>query len=243
MARRTAIARTPPWAKWIERTNAIYYPADKYIFPLSEEWRRARRGRLTASERAITIHDRRPSAWNRLMDQLDAELLPTYQWEEKSAPALSWGREHEPGALANITLSEGHDIVDPGLIFHKKYPFVAATPDGVIGTDGGPVSVQIKCPYNPDNHLRLLYGGQSALKPVYYAQTQWELWVAGASAIKFYSYDPRQPAATQLVRLDLPADEKMLDTFDQNVQEFAELFSQGKRLAEGKLSALGIPDF
>jgi hypothetical protein len=176
--------------------------------------------------------------WNKMMREIEHELGPDYQWTEANAPALTWGRDHEKEALANITLIEGENIVDPGLLFHDKYPFVAATPDGMID---GKITVQIKCPYNSENHLTTLY--QKTIKPVYRWQVLWEAWVAKAEAIRFYSYDPRQPMATQLVRLDIPVEQKALDILDRNTQDFATMFSQGKQLGEGRLRAEGIPDF
>ena len=238
MARRTATVK--PWAPWAQRLNEIFpiRNGTPPIEPLSEEWRQARRGRLTASSRAILIAERNPAMWNRMMHEIDHELSPGYQWVEANAPALAWGRDHEKEAIANIMLNEADELTEPGLIFHPKYPFVAATPDGLID---GKISVQIKCPYNSKNHLETLYN--KTIRPVYRYQTLWEAWCTGAKQIRFYSYDPRQPMKTQLVRLDIPVEQKVLDTFEKNAVEFAELFSQGKRLAEGRLSAMGIPDF
>ncbi len=229
----------PPWVSWVHRLDAVFLPDGKLIEPLSERWRQARRGRLTASERAAIIHDRRPAEWNALMDALDAELADDYQWVEKSAPALSWGRDNEKAALASIELAYGREVVEPGLIFHPELPFVAATPDGLIEDDKR-VSIQVKCPYNPKNHLDTLY--TKTLRPVYYMQVQWEAWVTKADEIEFYSFDPRQPLATRLVRLDIPVNREVLDRFSENVRDFATMYSQGRRLAEGKLSPMGVLD-
>lgn len=236
-----AVALPPPWApwsNWVLRLDEVYRHDGKFIEPLSERWRQARRGRLTASQNAIVIAERRPATWNRLMDQLDRELTPDWQREERNVPAMNWGRKYESAAIANIMLIDGDDLTDPGLLFHEKYPFVAATPDAMID---GRISVQIKCPYNSDNHLALLYNGIGALKSLYAAQVQWELWVSKAESIRFYSYDPRQPAAAQLARIDILADKETLDKFDTNVRDFATLFNEGKRLNEGKTRLASVP--
>lgn len=227
----------PVWAPWVARLDALFPRNGQFIKPLSEDWRQARRGRLTASERALVIAERSPALWNALLDTINVELSDDYQWTENTAPALEWGRTHESAAIANIELLHGEELTEPGLVFHPDFPFVAATPDAM--GDGGNVSIQIKCPYNPRNHLQMLY--EKSLRPIYYHQVQWEAWVTNAAVSKFYSYDPRQPLATQLVELTIPVNAELLDKFRAGVQDFAAMLVEGRRLGTGTVSPMSIP--
>lgn len=249
MARRRAVKpeaeRAPhqryPYSGWVQRLNKVFPPRGGFIEPLSEDWRNARRGRLTASKRAEIIYNRRPAEWNALADELEKELSPDYQWTEITGNrAMDWGREHEKEALGNIMLDYGFDVIDPGLRFDREHPWIAATPDGWHeGSETGELTtVQIKCPYLTKNHLDTLY--TRSIKPVYYYQVQWEAMVSQARLIEFYSYDPRQPLATRLVRLPIERSEEVIDKLRRHALEFGEMFENRKRMAEGKTTASGV---
>jgi hypothetical protein len=226
------------FSPWLKRLNAVFFPDGQFIEPLSERWRQARRGRLTASKRAEIIYNRRPAEWNALADEIEQELSPDYQWTEARGPALDWGRDHEKEAIANIMLDYGRDIEDPGLLFHTEHPWIAATPDGMIEENGRRISIQIKCPYNPRNHLDTLYN--RSIRPVYFYQVQWEGMVAGADEIEFYSYDPRQPLVSRLVRLQIPVEQNVVDRLYTNALEFGRMFVSGSRLATGSTTPEGV---
>lgn len=227
------------FSSWLERLNRVFPPRGGFIEPLSVDWRNARRGRLTASKRAEIIYNRRPTEWNALIDELNHELSDDYQWEELDAPALRWGREHEKEAIANIELDGGFEMTDPGLVFDSEHPWIAATPDGWYKYDHKYqmilTTVQIKCPYYTKNHLATLY--EKTLRPTYFYQVQWEAMVSRAQHIEFYSYDPRQPLLTRLVKIDVPVNKEVVDRLRANAVEFAKLFCSGEKLAIGEIHA------
>lgn len=228
-----------PYEVWLRKLSAVFFPDGQFIEPLSERWRQARRGRLTASLRAETVYKRNPKSWNLMADKIDAELAPDYHWSEvANVAALNWGRDHEPQARANITLEHGRDVRDPGLIFHRQHPFIAATPDGLVIENRKRISIQIKCPYDTKFHLNVLYG--KMFDPTYFYQVQWEAWVSRADEIEFYSYDPRQPLPARLARRNIPINTKVLDTFERNALEFAEMYCSGTRMNTGKATPMGV---
>jgi hypothetical protein len=228
-----------PYSLWVQRLNKVFFPDGQFIQPLSERWRLARRGRLTASMRAEIIYKRNPKSWNLLIDKINAELEPDYYKEEvHGVKALNWGRKYEPIAIANIMLDHGRDVIDPGLIFHREHPWMAATPDGSIRSGGRRISIQIKCPYDAKNHLDMLYSKK--VDPTYFYQVQWEAMIDEADDIEFYSYDHRQPLATRLVRIDMPVEQEVVDRLYRNALEFGDLFVSGKKLAIGKTVPEGV---
>lgn len=231
-----------PYTTWVQRLNKVFFPDGRFIEPLSERWRLARRGRLTASQRAEIIYKRNPKSWNLLIDKLNAELDPDYWRDEvRGVKALDWGRKYEPIAIANIMLDHGRDVIDPGLIFHPQHPWMAATPDGSIRDKGRRISIQLKCPYDSKNHLDLLYAKDVyKADPTYFYQAQWEAMIDGADDIEFYSFDIRQPLVSRLVRIDMPVQAEIVDRMYRNALEFADLFCSGQKMQTGKTTPEGV---
>lgn len=219
---------------WIARLDELWPRDGRYVKPLTEEWRQARRGRLTASSAAypIKVYGK---AIETLRQKILGELEPTWKWRELSLPQLDWGRQYEPAAIANIELALGTDIVDPGCLFHPRFPYCSATPDGIID---GHISLQIKCPHNAQIHLDTFYGKK--LKPLYALQTQFEAWVSGCDEIIFASFDPEQPIATQLHIREIPVDPVIQEIFEENVVRFKHLIETGND-SHGRVTPIGIP--
>lgn len=205
---------------------------------LTPEWFQSRRGRLTASKRAGIIYDRKGTQWEKMADEIREEINPEWSHREFDVPAMQWGRDHEREALDAIERRLGSRLTEPGLILHPDFDYVGATPDGFTGTD---ITIQVKCPFNPKNHMKTVIDNQISRE--YYMQVQWESWVSGRPVIFFASYDPRQPRVTQLVIVDIPADLEMHDRFADNAVAFAKFFTTGIFPGTGKLSVeSGIPD-
>lgn len=163
-------------------------------------------------------------------------------------PGLDWGRKYERAALSSLELQMGIDIVEPGTMFHPRYSYCSATPDAVFESEIGLISVQVKCPHNGQIHLDSLYNkpilqvGPKGGRRKYWYQVQWEMWVSGAVAALFVSFDPEQPAATKLAVCDIFRDDKMMRTFEHNSLKFRNLFETGLSLSTGTATPIGIPD-
>jgi putative phage-type endonuclease len=104
---------------------------------LSEEWFAARKGKVTASLAAACLNVG-PNGWlsafNAITDT--TQRAPT-NWQ------MRWGIEHEQHARADYEVETGH-LVWPGWLWiHQDHPWLSASPDGLVGTEG---VVEIKCP-------------------------------------------------------------------------------------------------
>jgi hypothetical protein len=224
-------------AKWEDQLARIFVPPPGVpIMDLTDEWFRARRGRITASTRAHIIAQGRDYEWQKLRTELRAELQPDYISTPFSNEATQWGHDHEDEALANIELETGLVLYKPGLIIHDELTYAGASPDG--HTDG-PITVQIKCPFNPKYHLETVHSRRIPTK--YFHQCQFESFVGRRSRILFASYDPRQPLATRLALIWMEADPLLHQLFDRRLREFYDFFHSGVSVA--KLTAVdGIPN-
>ena len=205
------------------------------IKALTPEWHQARRGRVTASKRAATIAKRSSSAWSNMREDILVELSPLWEHREFDNAAMKWGRDHEEEAIANASLSYGVEAVEPGLVIHPDFYFAGATPDFFMGPS---VSGQIKCPYNPDNHLKVFYDRK--IPDQYYHQVNWEAWCSGRSKILFMSYDPRQPVAQQCAFVEADANTALFEVFRENLVAFQRLMEDNVTPVK-PLSPIGIP--
>ena len=224
-------------------TNPWYLPVPANVvreFPpvsLTEEWFQARRGRLTASRRAEIIEMRSESKWRTMAFEIECEIDPGYKHYHVDAPAMRWGRLNERPALDALQDALKLELTEPGLLLHPKFDYVGATPDGFVNGD---TCIQVKCPYNQQNHMKTVLDNQ--IGQAYYCQVQWESWVSGRDNIIFASFDPRQPAYARLHMIDIPVDKDMHRRFEAQTVEFAEYFRTRIFPSSGQLSVeSGIP--
>ena len=60
------------------------------------------------------------------------------------SPAVQHGADMEDLARDYYEYHTGNEVTETGLIVHPTHPFLAASPDGLVGLDG---CIEIKCPY------------------------------------------------------------------------------------------------
>lgn len=111
--------------------------------PLSEAvqrtdaWLSARRGKITASLAAACLgldpHTSRQKAWRTILGME----------KRHSNKHTNWGEENEPVARLEYEIETGNIVEETGLWVHPGFPWLAASPDGLVGPDG---VVEIKCP-------------------------------------------------------------------------------------------------
>lgn len=166
----------------------------------SDEWFAERAGKITASRMADVMTERergefksgprkgqtkpQPKNLTDYAHQLAAERLTGLPRKQVKAAALTWGREVEPAAMAAYQAETGQIVETCGFIIHPLYDFIGASPDFLVGTDGGG---EIKSPESAEVHLETLLHG---LPDEHVAQIQGGLWVTGRQWWDFVSYHP-----------------------------------------------------
>jgi putative phage-type endonuclease len=159
----------------------------------SQEWIDCRVGKVTASRvGAVFTQPRKGSLVSKVREAYLADLLaerltgkpsvPDYAYGEE---AKSWGTQTEPFALAAYETREGYHTALAGFIDHPRIPMSGASPDGLVGDDGG---VEIKCP-NTATHLETIRKGK--IPTPYIQQMRWNMCCTGRSWWDFVSFDPR----------------------------------------------------
>ena len=137
------------------------------------------------------------------------------QRPEVFAYALNWGNEHEEAAIGAF-IEDYHLFVEPcNVIQSHELEYVAGTPDGLVSDK---FIIEVKCPYNPVNHLANLRNGEQIKDYMY--QIQGYLWLTGRKLCYFISYDPRFPEQYQLSVHYVKRDQELIDTLKQRIIDF-----------------------
>lgn len=174
----------------------------------SEEWHAERVGKITASMmHAVKAPGEcveyksgprkgqpkpPPKARTDYAIQLAAERLTAKPRRQIKAPALQWGTDVEPLAIAAYEARRGVLARAVGFVLHPQYDFIGASPDFLIDGDGGG---EVKCPESSEVHLTTLLSG---LPSEHIEQIQGGLWVTGRQWWDFISFHPDFPAERRL---------------------------------------------
>lgn len=183
----------------------------------SKEWLDARAGNITASQMHTVMLERDrapfksgprkgqakppPKALTDYAHQLAAERLTQKPRNLARGAALDWGHAVEPAAIAAYQADTGLLVDACGFIQHPTYAFIGASPDFLVGDDGGG---EVKSPESSEVHLETLLTG---LPPEHVEQIQGGLWVTGRQWWDFVSYHPDFPPDLRLYVQRVPRDD------------------------------------
>jgi len=186
----------------------------------SPEWFAERAGCITASRMSDVMVERevgefksgprkgkpkpQPLALVNYAHQLAAERLTQKARKQIKARALEYGMEMEPEAVAAYEASIGDFVEVAGFIRHPQYDFIGASPDFLVGFDGGG---EVKCPESTEVHLSTLLNG---LPPEHIAQIQGGLWVMNRQWWDFISYHPDFPESLRIYIQRIPRDDEYI---------------------------------
>lgn len=162
----------------------------------SPEWAAHRIGRITASRMSAVCAKGKsgaPSATRAAcMGDLIAEYMTGQIAESYTNADMQRGTDLEPLARAAYEVQSGKMVDQVGLVIHPKNDRWAASPDGVVGTEG---LLEIKC---PRTHVHIAYILAGKPPAEYLPQMAWQAACCERQWVDFASYDPRMPADLQL---------------------------------------------
>lgn len=128
--------------------------------------------------------------------------------------AMRWGKDHEEQARRVAAFELDLDVIEVGLVFNTDFPFVSASPDGLIKPKSG---LEIKCPSNPINHMRTWLSG---MPEKHIGQIQGNIWINEADDWHFCSFDPRPPVEYRLYHEVIKRDQSYIDHLEKCVVAF-----------------------
>ena len=185
----------------------------------TEEWFKARLGKVTASRVADVIAKTKSgysTSRDNYMAQLICERLTGQQGESFSNAAMAWGSETEPLARSAYENARGLLVTEVGFVNHPNIEMAGASPDGLVETLG---MLEIKCP-NTATHIDTLL---SLLVPTKYnTQMQWQMRCCNRKWCDFVSFDPRLPQDLQLFIKRVDFDSVYVAILEKEVNLFLE---------------------
>jgi hypothetical protein len=198
-----------------------------------QQWKGERLGKFTASEIGKLM------VKGRSKDQYFGEGAMTYI-ESRAAEiltqepatdlegmkAIEWGNTHEPAAAELFSEFMKGNFTYYGKNNNKFFPYepvklwAGGSPDGLVPHEA--VS-EFKCPESSTQHIkhcRLKVGADlKDIKPLYYAQVQFNMMSTGLHHGYFVSYDPRQLERNLRMRvLEVPFDKSYCTELDERLK-------------------------
>jgi putative phage-type endonuclease len=182
----------------------------------SDEWRRQRLGKVTASRLADVIAKTK-SGWGasraNYMAELIAERLTGVPADRYTNSAMAWGTETEPQARAAYEFYHSVEVEEVGFIDHPKILMTGCSPDGLVGNG----LVEIKCP-NTATHIETLLSEK--VQDKYVVQMLWQMECTDRAWCDFVSYDPRMPEHLALFVKRVRRDDARLKEISMTVTNF-----------------------
>lgn len=185
----------------------------------TEDWLRARLGKVTASRIADVMAktktgystSRANYASQLVCERMTGVIEPGY-----SNAYMQWGTEKEPEARAAYEFLHNEQVDLVGFVDHPSIIMSGASPDGLIGTKG---LLEIKCP-NTATHIATMMDGSPANK--YWLQMQWQMACTEREWCDFVSYDPRMREDLRLFARRIERDDKAIAEIAGEVTRFQE---------------------
>lgn len=186
------------------------------VIQQSEEWNQLKCGWIGASrigDMLATTKNGWAASRKNYFNELIAQRL-TGRRTSRYVYSLNNRLEMEPEARAAYEFYTGNDVVEVGFIPHPSIEHFGASPDGLIGDDGG---LEIKCMDAP-NHLETLETGIVATGYVY--QCLSGMACTGRKWWDFVSYQPDMPEELKLFRKRFDRDDHAIGKIEAAVREF-----------------------
>lgn len=194
----------------------------------SQAWLESRMGKVTASALSNVMMAKTAAGYQNYMAQLICERLTGEPVETFKSAAMEHGTETEPQARAFYELETGNEVVECGFIPHPTLANSGASPDGLIGDDGG---LEIKAP-QPAKHIKNLMGG--TIDKAYMLQMQWQMECTGREWCDFVSFNPSFPAHLQLHVQKVKRDQEMIEDITAAVTSFLSEMESKLRVLEAR---------
>ncbi len=148
------------------------------------------------------------------MLELLAERITGVELDNYVSKAMQWGIDTEPLARSAYEAWTGSIVTEVGFIEHPTIPSFGASPDGLIGEDGG---LELKCP-TQTTHLEVMSTG--AINPRYIYQMQTGMMCTGREYWDYVDYDPRMPEFAMYYSWRIYAEDVYFQQIEREVRLF-----------------------
>ena len=180
----------------------------------TEEWKLARLGKVTASRVSAARAKKGTATRADYIADIITERLTGSPIESYTNAYMEWGTANEPLARAAYEIKTGIWVEQVAIVNHPTIPNFAASPDGLVWTDG---LLEIKCP-KTSTHLNWMMKG--TVPSEHKNQMLAQLACTERKWVDFVSFDPRLPEHLQLFVARFQPDPKDIKDLEQDVMTF-----------------------
>jgi len=197
----------------------------------SAAWLYERVGFITASRFkdviAKTKAGKPTAARETYLMEVVVERLTGQPQDHFTSSAMTWGIDQEQASRMAYESATGAMVEETGFCKHPTLAMVGASPDGLIGEDGG---FESKSPFNSANHIYTILEG---MPQEHMAQVQGCMWVTGRKWWDFQSFDPRLPAPMNRYTQRIERDDIFIKQMEAEIVAFnAEVVVMVEKLRE-----------
>jgi putative phage-type endonuclease len=191
----------------------------------TEEWKLARLGKVTASRVSAARAKKGTATRADYIADIITERLTGSPIESYTNAYMEWGTANEPLARAAYEIKTGIWVEQVAIVNHPTIPNFAASPDGLVWTDG---LLEIKCP-KTSTHLNWMMKGEPPSEHKHQMLAQ--LACTGREWVDFVSFDPRLPEHLQLFVVRFQPERKDIEDLEKDVMTFlAEVDTMQRKL-------------
>jgi putative phage-type endonuclease len=204
----------------------------------TEEWYKARLGKITASR----VHDILPGKYGykvarkKYKAQLISEILTGNVQESFCSQAMQYGKDMESIARSAYEAQTGNFVEEVGFIICDTLDYLGCSPDG-LGEDRG---LEIKCP-DTSTHIDTIerfVDGKHKIPSQYYTQIQTAMMCTQFDEWDYVSFDNRLTGRLQIyiesVNLDYVYCQKIYDEVKKFWKELQMTLDKLRRYQEIK---------
>jgi hypothetical protein len=180
----------------------------------SDEWFNARLGIPTASrfkDIVTPAKGDKSKSYKSYMYELIAERLTSGKDESFKSEWMERGNELEPLARSSYEFLHDVEVKQVGIILNDAGT-IGASPDGLIGEDGG---LEIKCP-KPSTLVKYMLDGRLPLE--YKTQVMGNLWISEREWWDFVAFHP----SMKMFKIRVYRDEEYIRKMAQHINDFVD---------------------
>jgi predicted phage-related endonuclease len=214
------------------------------------EWLAARTARITASRvadvlsylkptKAMLEKGIRPEESQKRKDycmEILCERLTLVAAEHFVSKPMKFGADYEDEARRAYELKTEWMVDQTGFVLHPSFDFAGASPDGLVGTEGG---LEVKVP-NTATHLEYLLA--DVVPEEYRPQMYFNMTCCELAWMDFCSYDPRLPEPLRLFVKRLHYDEDQCAKIDEEVISFNESIEASIAALKARFGDFRLPE-
>jgi putative phage-type endonuclease len=198
----------------------------------SYEWDKIRCGTFTASEihKLMGAKGLGETGITYIREKV-AETLTGQSNDFFENAAMKHGKDLEPTAKEYYEIAFSEKINNVGFIMPDNSEDYGVSPDGIL--EGKNKGIEIKCPYNPVNHVKhLLIRSSQGLKEAckeYYWQVMMCLLVTGFESWDFVSFDLRFDGNNRMFAIEIQRNESDIKLLNDRITQ---AISEKQRMIE-----------